>query len=129
MTSPVLTTTDASHQHTLPNTTRALLLEEAARQVTQLQQHSGDAHMMLNVTPDMSTMNWIGTVHRNAAAKQTRLQQLHQRIGALHRDGNASDPNLALMRILHEAMQAIKAAQQQLQSRWKCFNRKKKQRH
>ena len=129
MTSPVLTTTDASHQHTLPNTTRALLLEEAARQVTQLQQHSGDAHMMLNVTPDMSTMNWIGTVHRNAAAKQTRLQQLHQRIGALHRDANAREPDFVLMRALHEAMQAIEDALQQLRYKWTQYNRKKKQRH
>ena len=83
---------------------------------------------MLNVTPDMSTMNWIGTIHRNAAAKQTRLQQLHQRIGALHRDDNAREPDFVLMRALHEAMQAIKDALQQLRSKWKRYNRKKKQR-
>jgi hypothetical protein len=128
MASPVLMTTDTSQQHTLANSNRVTLHVEAARQVTLLQQHSGNAHMLLNVTPDMSTMNWIGTVHRNAAAKQTRLQQLHQRIGALHRDGNASDPNLALMRTLHEAMQAIEAALQQLRTTWTQYNRKKKQR-
>jgi hypothetical protein len=125
----VLTITDATHQHTLPNPTRALLLEEAARQVAHLQQHSGDAHMMLNVTPDMSTMNWIGTVHRNAAAKQTQLQQLHQRIGALHRDANAREPDFVLMRAIHEAMQAIEDALQQLRYEWTQHNRKKKQRH
>ena len=126
MTSRVLTTTDASHQHTLPNHTRAPVLAEAARQVAHLQQHRGDAHMLLNVTPGMSTTNWLDTVHRNAAAKQTRLQLLHQRIGALHRDDNAREPDLVLMRALHEAMQAIKDALQQLRSKSKHYNRKKK---
>ena len=75
----------------------------------------------------MSTTNWLDTVHRNADSKQNRLQLLNQHIDELNRDGREREEDLALMRALHAAMQAIKAALQRLQSRWKCYNRKKKQ--
>ena len=120
--------TDASHQCTLANPTCLPLLAEAAHQVAHLQQHSGDAHMMLNVTPDMFNTNWIGSVHRNVQSIRNRLQLLHQRIDELDRGGHAREQDLVHMSMLQEAMHAIKDAQLRLQSRWKCYNRKKKQR-